>query len=160
MRPSGDPDPLGLSHRPLIRYRPRWRGRFATALVALACLGTGWHFIGLESPATLARVDAALAAEAAWHRGQLPDDVDNREDAVVILEQQVLKTATDRHVRGVYPKAALYVACAENSPFPADAESTTAYSCFAVTGQDANNSRLGYPMPATINWSNGYLAWR
>lgn len=161
----------------------------AVAAVVVAILGTCSYFVisdrvdrqaaaaasasasaaaaSQKADADKAASDAAQAATAATLAKDANDaalrsaEREDRAAQVKSLEKHVLKTAKQRVKSGYYSSKVIKSSCMAVTGSSIDDldESSTTFSCMAVTSENKDGTYSGYEMSAVINWATGEMTW-
>src|SRR5699024_4454706 len=88
-------------------------------------------------------------------------EVAARRDTVVEFEKHVLKTAKERHRDGYYSEKILLASCmpVTGSSIEELDETSTSFSCMAVTKENKDDTYSGYTLDAVVNWNTGEMTW-
>ncbi|QIK83180.1 DUF2510 domain-containing protein [Sanguibacter sp. HDW7] len=163
----------------------RWLPLFVGLGVVLAAFGTGGYFVAADradreaqaaaSAEALDRAEReaeatrlAAAEEAAAKQCEESAraeaerlELENRREYVDQLEEHVLKTAKERHKDGLYSERVLSASCmpVTGSAIEALDETSTSFSCLAVTRENKDGTHSGYEIEGLINWNTGEMTW-
>ena len=174
-------DPSAPSPARPMNVRKPWLWIGLASVAAVAIVGTCVYFVAVDRSDRAAEAQAAevaaqevrdtekaeaIAAEEAAEAERIQADSDAaelelRKSAVTELEASVLKTAGERVESGLYGEPVLRASCmpVTGSSIEELDETSTTFSCLAITVENADGTANGYSMEAVVNWSTGQMTW-
>lgn len=140
------------------------RAAAAASAAAIAADNTEKAAAAEEKAEVELAAEKAADAEAAKVTREEQEKVEEREyrtKQVKRLEKSVLKTAKERVNNGYYSSKILKSTCmaVTGSSIQDLAETSTSFSCLAVTKENKDGTYSGYELEAVINWTTGEMTW-
>ncbi|TQL62051.1 hypothetical protein [Rarobacter faecitabidus] len=117
--------------------------------------------VRVDEAQRVAEEERVAAAEVARKEEEATIEKESRAKTVKQLEKHVLKTARKRVKDGYYSEKVRQASCmaVAGSSIEDLAQTSTTFSCLAVTSENEDGTNSGYELEAVINWSTGEMSW-